>query len=288
MVHNSFNAVFASIDNRGVRQAGPYSRRHPISCPEDACPSTCHDAAYRSVTVGATNAFTLSAPAIDLSGSTYNEAYTTSVTSAAPQYAYTAADSFSAISSGSMFLKGTAIAAIQTSATTSVNLIEGNVSTHVGGLDVLVVTASNVTINGELRINGDITSVTTYEETLEIFDKKLTLCAGGSNGVFLDGTTNDGSGLVVSGYPSTDGALTGIVQNDILYEKSIKMHCPSAQAMMKLNNPSSVDALTSFAEESYWEVKGGDLRMTLQKTDTDFVTFGWRIGAYGELDAAFF
>ena len=240
--------------------------------------------AHDSITVGATNAFTLSAPATQLSGSTYSEVYTTSVTSASPLYAYTASNSFSAISSGSMFLKGVDSAAIQTSPTTSVNLIEGNVATHIGGLDVLVVTASNVTINGELRINGDITSITTYEETLEIFDKKITLCAGGSNGVFVDGTANDGSGLIVSGYPSTDGELSGLVQNDILYEKSIKLHCPSAQAMMKLNNPSNIDALTSFEQESYWEVKGGDLRMTLQKTETDFVTFGWRIGAYGELE----
>ncbi len=153
---------------------------------------------------------------------------------------------------------------------------------RMAGSNVLIVSSSNVTVNGELIVNGDIKSVTTYEETLQIFDKSVTLSAGASNGVFMDGVANNGSGLIVAGMPSANGV--DLINDTPLYEKSLKFNCPSSAAMMRLADGSNVAPTASFDAESFWELKGGDFRITLMKSDTDFITFGWRIGAFGELE----
>jgi hypothetical protein len=235
-----------------------------------------------SVAVSASSNVSLVVPALTETLTSFVSTAATYDVAATSSYTLGSAQTISASASNALVLQGKQSATFKADDATKILAVPGVVTTNIGGTDIIKATSSNVTINGELIINGDITSITTYEETLQIFDKKITLAAGASNGVFMDGTANSGSGVVVSGYPSLDG--TALEQNDLLYEKSLKFQCPSYDAMTFLKNGSNVDATTSFGQESYWELKGGDFRLTLMKSDTDFVSFGWRIGAYGELE----
>ena len=176
---------------------------------------------------------------------------------------------------------------------TAKNSIDVNDTTSIitataGNNKTLTISPSNVLINGELRVNGDIISVSTYQENLEVFDKTITL-AGGASNTFADGPlTNDKSGIIIPGFPSTDGStVLPTMLDPNTYEKSILLHVPSTDAMKHLlDQPTSVAnyPVDSFNLESYWEVKGGDLRMTLERGGGNFTTFGWRIGAYDELE----
>ena len=245
--------------------------------------------------------FSLVAPAISTSGSTLLETMTTSIKTTAPAVACVAADSYSVSAGYSSFtsattalFQGSNLVKIQNDNDTSINIVPSQIAVHMDSVDVLVVTPSNVTINGELRVNGDFTSITTYQETLQIFDKQITLSGGASNGIFADGAlTNSGSGMIISGFPSDDNGVTlksdavasGSFLGVPLYEKSIRMYCPSDNAVLHLNNIPGEDSLAAFDAESYWEVKGGDLRLTLLKDAAgDFTTFGFRIGKYDELE----
>lgn len=204
-----------------------------------------------------------------------------------------ASDTTAITNTASALIQGSSLVTVQNNANTSLIMSPHQLKVHMDSLDVLVVGPSNVTINGELRINGDITSITTYQETLQIFDKQITLSGGASNGVFVDGSmTNSGSGMIISGFPSTDGTTmltdtvaSGPFADTCLYEKSIRLFTPQQDSLLHLNNIPGEDSLTAFAQESYWEVKGGDLRQTLLKNDGgDFTTFAWRINQYSELE----
>ena len=235
-----------------------------------------------SVAVTASSNVSIVVPALTQSLTSFVSSATTYDLSAASSFALSSGQTISASAFNALVLQGQQSATFKADDATKIVAVPGIVTTNIAGADVVKVTASNVTINGELIINGDITSITTYEETLQIYDKNITLSAGASNGVFMDGAANSGSGLIVSGFPSTDGAA--LIEDGALYEKSLKFQCPSYASMTFLKNASNVDPATSFDQESYWELKGGDFRLTLMKSDTDFVSFGWRIGAYGELE----
>jgi hypothetical protein len=186
------------------------------------------------------------------------------------------------VATSNVVVQGLTSATIMADSNTQFVTTPGLIAASFTGSNVMTLTGSNVTINGALIINGDITSINTYQENLQVFDKNITLSAGASNGVFMDGPLNSGSGVVVAGFPSLNGS--NLIQDSTLYEKSIKFNCPTSESMTYLLNGSNIDSATSFGEESYWELKGGDFRMTLMKSDTDYTSFGFRIGAYGELE----
>lgn len=170
----------------------------------------------------------------------------------------------------------------------NVNNASSIITATSGGNQTVIISPSNVLINGELRINGAINSVTTYVENVEIFDRTITLAAAGTPGAsnFVDGPNNDGSGLIIAGFPSSDGINPDPTMSVSQYEKSIRLHVPSFDAMKHLYDPAITPnyPISAFDAEPYWEVKGGDLRMTLDKGQGHYTTFGWRIGAYDELE----
>jgi hypothetical protein len=170
----------------------------------------------------------------------------------------------------------------------NVNNASSIITATSGGNQTVIISPSNVLINGELRINGAINSVTTYVENVEIFDRTITLAAAGTPGAsnFVDGPNNDGSGLIIAGFPSSDGINPDPNMTVSQYEKSIRLHVPSFDAMKHLYDPAITPnyPISAFDAEPYWEVKGGDLRMTLDKGQGHYTTFGWRIGAYDELE----
>ena len=176
-----------------------------------------------------------------------------------------------------------------TGSDTSFELTPGLAKTHVGGKDIITVTQDTVRINANLEIDGDITSIITYQETLQVLDQTITLSHTGVDAAtMLDGVgSNDGSGIIVAGLPSADGIAPLAVTSSNLIEKSLKFRCPYPDSLLSLNAASNAAnyPLDAFNHESYWDVRGGDLRLTLVKDESNhFTQFGFRIGAYGELE----
>ncbi|GAX85268.1 hypothetical protein CEUSTIGMA_g12687.t1 [Chlamydomonas eustigma] len=243
--------------------------------------------AESNIVSSACNAFIVNAPEIVFNGSTlFSTSAGTASLTGSNAYLQVNNSNLDFYALNNILIMNSNNFTIDNASTMSVNTsnlsIASSTNVQVQGSNVFTVTGSNVQINGELVVNGDITSINTYQENLQVFDKNITLSAGASNGVFMDGTLNTGSGLVVAGFPSLTGS--NLLEDAVLYEKSFKFNCPTSQSMTYLLNGSNIDSVTSFAEESYWELKGGDFRMTLMKSDSNYTSFGFRIGAYGELE----
>jgi hypothetical protein len=148
--------------------------------------------------------------------------------------------------------------------------------------EVLRVNDQGVTIRGLLRVDGDMQTINTYAENLELFDKTITLAGAGMCNFTDGGLTNDRSGLKVGGLPQ--GMLFTNADHLAMYEKSFLFHCPQSDSMLKMWNSSNVSSIDSFNAESYWELKGGDFRITKMKAANDLLTFAFRVNAYDELE----
>ena len=253
--------------------------------------------ASNNASVFASVNMTLEAPQFVTKGTTLSETFLGSMTSMAHDQYHTASNNFAvtcihnSVTANTVDVQGSDYVKLFADDTSYVRIIPGEVTTHIMSQDIMIISESNVLINGQLQVNGDIISITTYQETLEVFDKTVTLAPGGTQdniGVFMDSPlVNSGCGIVIGGLPSTDGmALLDDAASKLMYEKSFKWGCTRYDAMTHLTDAgtTNADSINSFQNESYWELKGGDFRMTLMKSDTDWVTFAWRINAYHEME----
>lgn len=173
-------------------------------------------------------------------------------------------------------------------------------------------------INGDLEVLGTLNQINTTVESVQVTDKTITLAVGhddvaGSNQVVhVDSKlTNHKSGIRIEGRPTLiehdDPKITGEYQTlsdlgvDNIYEKSFLWNVTD-----DLRNPSfdnlhgmkSLGGLNSFEDEqitnleqleneSFWELKGGGLRITsLFKNSADGVdkvSYGFRISRNKQL-----
>ena len=171
----------------------------------------------------------------------------------------------------------------------------------VGGTNIMNIYQDKIQINGNLEIAGTIDSINTTSVDLMVQDNHITL-AHNSNGALpiKDGfTTNHTAGIIVDGTPATP--VANVIPGDLtelemktLYEKSLKWNFkdPLATTALPQNGMgglggSNVDA------ESFWELKGGGLRITNSKPKfkadgtydgSDIVSFGFRINQYDEFE----
>jgi len=146
---------------------------------------------------------------------------------------------------------------------------------------LMTIDNSNVHIHGNLVVSGVIDTQNITETNLQVQDKTMTLAFNSNNDAFGtledDGVTNDQAGIIVSGKPASVTDLSAASN----FEKSVRWNY-NVDGLMGLGT-SNID------NESYWEVKGGSLRLTHTKTKADgsfdsTVTFGFRINHLDEME----
>ena len=137
---------------------------------------------------------------------------------------------------------------------------------------VLQIADNLVTVRGDLNLLGAINSINTTVTNLEVMDKIVTLAYPSNPAVpVVDGAANDRSGLRVEGLPSnvsTDPAE--------LYDKTFLWH--SSTAGVQQLGTSNANA------ESFWEMRGGSMRLAHKKTNGTVVSYGFRINQQDELE----
>lgn len=147
--------------------------------------------------------------------------------------------------------------------------------------NLMTIDNSNVRIYGNLVVSGVIDTQNITETNLQVQDKTMTLAFNSNNDAFGtledDGVTNDQAGLIISGKPASITDLSAASN----FEKSVRWNY-NVDGLMGLGT-SNIDT------ESYWEVKGGSLRLTHTKTKVDgsfdsTVTFGFRINHLDEME----
>lgn len=151
-----------------------------------------------------------------------------------------------------------------------------NYMLNVGNNNVMKIGSDKVTINAHLDVLGTVNSISITETELRVQDKTIQLASIGSNGGYIyDGIMNTGAGIVVNGMPSSADSNTPSVVNK--YQKSL----------LWSYNSNGVDGMMTNAgitNESYWELKGGSLRLTAIKSDTSETTYAFRINEFDELE----
>ena len=131
------------------------------------------------------------------------------------------------------------------------------------GLSNLTINASHTTFLGDVIIQG---SLDTLDTTHLVVKDKIIFAAGlDSNAPQADGAANNKSGLEIYG-DSTQP----------LIEKSIKWNYGTSGV------PGMASA--NSANDSYWEMLGGQFRMSYKKSLSDIVSYGFRINEKDELE----
>jgi len=158
--------------------------------------------------------------------------------------------------------------------------------------EIINATSSNVYINGNLNVQGVLSSTSILEKSIEVEDKKIMLAATreyldsvgtGSEQYEFDGAINDGAGVVIHGVPQdaivpSDGSLGDIAD---LYEKSLRWHKGDG-GMLDLG-------ASNIGTESRWELKGGALYLSNTKVKEsgvfkERISFGFRVNQFDELE----
>ena len=201
-----------------------------------------------------------------------------------------------------------------------------NIITTDNEKDLVITLGSDSTgklrVNGDLEILGTLNQINTTIESVKVVDKTITLAAGdddiaGSNqeirpDSFAD---NHGAGIVVEGRPQgipvTNQYFNGTFPqshdfntNDVslepfnIYEKSFRWNLSDTPGQASITGmrylgglntfePSPVTNLQQIEKESFWELKGGGLRITsLFKNSADLVdkvSYGFRISRNRQL-----
>jgi hypothetical protein len=146
---------------------------------------------------------------------------------------------------------------------------------NVNGVEVLRLSSNNMTLRGNIDLTGSVNTIVTEETILQVQDKLIRVSYS-SNGV-LDGLlTNDGSGLQVVGAPAPFPSSS----NDPKYAKSFTWNYGRGDS----SNAGTLFLGTSNLDESYWQVRGGSLRLSVTKSDGSDLSFGFRINDFDELE----
>lgn len=141
--------------------------------------------------------------------------------------------------------------------------------------EILKIEQDKVTLRGNFDIHGAINSISHIETQLEVQDKTVRLAFGANGTVIEDGEDNDKAGLIVTGFPS--GADPEDPDDQKKYQKSIKWNY-GTDGIDGMLTDQGIDG------ESYWDVRGGSLRLTGVKDNGDDLGFGMRINGNDELE----
>lgn len=143
--------------------------------------------------------------------------------------------------------------------------------------NVLEIKRDNMTLYGNLEIHGTINSISQTVTQLEVEDKTIKLAVAGNDTTsIIDGQDNDQAGVIVAGYPS--GVDSTLEENQKKYAKYVRWNYGTGGIDEMLTDDGAL-------KESYWDVRGGSLRMTSYKASTsEELGFGMRINGKDELE----
>jgi uncharacterized protein (DUF2345 family) len=127
--------------------------------------------------------------------------------------------------------------------------------------------------NNGLQVSGILDTINIHETELWVQDKLLYLAVESNNQWVQDGLANNGGGIRINGNPY------GAASNDNLpFLKSILWN-QSTNGVLDLGKSHTAGL------ESYWEIKGGHLRLTHTKNDSGkYISYCWRINDLDELE----
>jgi len=159
---------------------------------------------------------------------------------------------------------------------------------NVSGLPLLNFTPNTVQILGNLQVQGVIDSINVQQQNLLVENKEIYLAYSSNASPVIDGPANDQSGIIIQGAGVNPLNQNPVPQyttasNQNVYEKSVKW------------NYGVGGIFTSNAStESFWEVKGGALKLTNQfptaydtqnnVTASNPISYTFRINSTGELE----
>jgi hypothetical protein len=146
-----------------------------------------------------------------------------------------------------------------------------NYNFKVNNNSILSIDSNGIRVNGDVQFTGAVNSIVVDETTLRVEDKQVKLAYNPDSNV-TDGVSNEGAGIVVLGLPSDHPTES----NNPQWQKSI---------LWNFGN-SGTEALgtANIADESYWDVRGGSLRLSVTKSNGDDVAFVLRINDLDELE----
>lgn len=195
---------------------------------------------------------------------------------------------FNVLADSNMTLSASNSMTIQTNNTNSYMTLGTNFETKaaqynwlIGNTSMMTLTSDKLFINGNLEITGVLDAVNVQQTNLLLEDKNIIL-ASSSNGSVNDGIANNGSGIVVNGLSAMAQTNPNVTP---FQEKSFKWN----------NGVDGVDVMgtSNMDKESFWELKGGSLRMTMWRyssnndgtiASSNEIGFGFRINNYNELE----
>lgn len=208
-------------------------------------------------------------------------------------------DNTAYLTASNMNLNAGAGTITETAGTINTNVVN-SVNYTVNGSNILNILHDRIVINGGMDIMGTINSIDTTVTDLLVEDKTIILSHSSNGNMINDGAVNTKSGFVVEGLPlSTDSNIPTNVTNPSfspMYEKSIKWNYNDIDTVegKKANVGMGGLGTDDVASESFWEVKGGGLRLTASKpvyapdgitcTGSNVVSFGLRINHLDELE----
>ena len=164
----------------------------------------------------------------------------------------------------------------------------------------------NVTIHGNLDIQGSINQSSTQVDELFIEDKSIVLgtkeairVSSNVDGTFVLETSNyavkesdmSQAGITISGLPdyvTESVSLQELHSNDLRFEKSILWKKPNVGDVYGTSNLALVSSDDSKKKnEPFWDIRGGHLRLTTITSPTQesqFVSFAFRINSKEQLE----
>lgn len=148
-----------------------------------------------------------------------------------------------------------------------------NVTMEVNGVQVLRATSSNnkpvVRVNGDLQVVGVVDNVSVTNTYLTVQDKSITLAHPSSS---------DAAPLTDAIIGRAGLHIKAIVETDKRLEKSFTWN-HSGGGVTQLMTSNGLQS-----GESYWDVRGGSLRLTGVRNDGREVSYGFRIAPNGVLE----
>jgi hypothetical protein len=184
----------------------------------------------------------------------------------------------------------------------------GDSSASVNKLDMYY---ASVKVHGDLNVLGNINRSSVTQTDLHLEDKQILLGVSSESDVvessnadgvtytynssnyLVDDETMDEAGLKLNGLPKyivESASLTTEEKKsqleNIQWEKSFTFNNPIGCSMSNLAMVSGMD--TNIDTQPYWDIKGGNMRLTQFKSDnsSDFVSFGFRINSKQQLELA--
>lgn len=145
--------------------------------------------------------------------------------------------------------------------------------------EIMRLERDKMTLHGNLDIHGTINSISQTVTQLDVQDKTIKLAVAGNDSTnIVDGPDNNEAGIIVAGFPDTVDPGNSATQKE--YEKSIRWNYGNGGIDRMLT---SVD--NGALDESYWDVRGGSIRMTSYKSNTDEeLGYGMRINDKDQLE----